>query len=752
MSNFRIAQKPSFERTVNTSTLGSSRIQKAELGTTSSSTSASPLLNRSLSQTTSSVAPLPDLKQINQQIDSTNSKEIQKNSKEIPVRPAQLGPSALFLPELNTSTQKPLAPPQFSALLSDALQDAHMEVAKTMLQVGQNLDISMFLANNLLPSLQAVRAADSGLGRKAKIDHALDQSEQMAKNLIRNLGAQSDVSFVLKGKSQAELTALVTRSLQLMMGYSDQQMAKLSDKKKAWIARTVAGIQAGLVKQPPGNIKGQVAQALEQLEQVARQRFQELGNLHPVTIAAMTMAPRQMADQLETLIGKNPPEIMAAIQRGIEGAFGQVELDEYTCKVTRVRYQNTDFRVIKELGRGQCGTVMLIEGPEHKKYALKPLDANERAGNELQIQIHAAGEHALHVAGVIKQENQLFAMIELAPGGEMMDNLQFIKTALKDQHLSDTDAHKLHIRLGMGAAEALASFHSKGLIHRDIKEQNFFLTDGSKAKLGDMGEALPHANGYTEIIGTPDYMAPEVLQPDQHAGQPADNWALGIMLHQMLLGSHPFDASVPGYNDPTIATETANNGLRFAKGEPLQRIDGSTFHVDFENYPSPLNTLFQGLFHPDPAQRMRASEAAQLLRTMDDPQFNMESLMEASRNYGQNEKKIQEVISGILEKKMAEQYPQIPHIEQINRELGRYERAIKQYSDPIECQKQLGPNVSMERIAQLLDDAKKQLTLYQNHLQNYHRAKEVLMTQIMQMPEVMELMEKRTVLIQQLHA
>ena len=96
-------------------------------------------------------------------------------------------------------------------------------------------------------------------------------------------------------------------------------------------------------------------------------------------------------------------------------------------------------------------------------------------------------------------------------------------------------------------AGALALAHRAGILHGDVKPGNVLVTPEGKVKLGDFGIAryASQVSGSGRLMGTPAYLAPEQIQ-----GQPqdarSDQFALGIVLHQMLTGARPFDGSSLG--------------------------------------------------------------------------------------------------------------------------------------------------------------------------------------------------------------
>ncbi|HTI15245.1 MAG TPA: serine/threonine-protein kinase [Dictyobacter sp.] len=95
-------------------------------------------------------------------------------------------------------------------------------------------------------------------------------------------------------------------------------------------------------------------------------------------------------------------------------------------------------------------------------------------------------------------------------------------------------------------ASALQFAHEHNILHRDIKPSNILLRDDNYAYLADFGIAkdVSQASDLTQtgmIIGTPDYMAPELLEGSASPG--SDIYALGIVLYQMLTGKVPFKGS-----------------------------------------------------------------------------------------------------------------------------------------------------------------------------------------------------------------
>lgn len=103
-------------------------------------------------------------------------------------------------------------------------------------------------------------------------------------------------------------------------------------------------------------------------------------------------------------------------------------------------------------------------------------------------------------------------------------------------------AHLIH-----DICEGLAHAHKAGIIHRDIKPANILLDSTMQPRIGDFGLARP-ADSRTSggmHFGTPDYVAPEVMEGPEHASKSSDVFAVGIILYELLTGEFPGKNYVP---------------------------------------------------------------------------------------------------------------------------------------------------------------------------------------------------------------
>jgi serine/threonine protein kinase len=211
--------------------------------------------------------------------------------------------------------------------------------------------------------------------------------------------------------------------------------------------------------------------------------------------------------------------------------------------------------IIALINEGGMGAVYrALQTPIGREVALKVLRAelreSEQGGDRFIREAKAVArlQHPniinLHDFGFDHTKHPYMVM-EYAPGVSMT-------RWLLDERL--TFERILHVIRQI--LSALQEAHECGIVHRDLKPENMIIaksgTDRDFVKLLDFGIARVINEGATksltregEVFGTPHYMAPEQARGEKNIGPPADVYAVGIMLFEMLTGEQPYDAPTP---------------------------------------------------------------------------------------------------------------------------------------------------------------------------------------------------------------
>ncbi|HEV2283552.1 MAG TPA: protein kinase [bacterium] len=131
-----------------------------------------------------------------------------------------------------------------------------------------------------------------------------------------------------------------------------------------------------------------------------------------------------------------------------------------------------------------------------------------------------------------------FIAMEYVGGGTLQERLQ------RDGRMAETEA----LAIAAEVADALAYAHGRHVVHRDIKPHNILLTEDGHVKVADFGIALTlDATSLTRpgtVMGSAPYLSPEQAKGDP-AGPASDQYALGIVLYEMLAGRVPFSGEAP---------------------------------------------------------------------------------------------------------------------------------------------------------------------------------------------------------------
>jgi serum/glucocorticoid-regulated kinase 2 len=199
-----------------------------------------------------------------------------------------------------------------------------------------------------------------------------------------------------------------------------------------------------------------------------------------------------------------------------------------------------DFKILKVLGRGSFGKVMLVEKKSDKKhFAMKVLKKRaiiqrgqvEHTKAERKILQQAHHPFLMTLRYAFQTKEKLYMVLDYLQGGELFFHLR------KNRRFPE-DVARIYVA---EIACALGHLHSVNVIYRDLKPENILLDDNGHLCLTDFGlskDVGPDEKAHT-FCGTPEYLAPEIVVGAGH-DKAVDWWSLGILLYELTVGVPPF--------------------------------------------------------------------------------------------------------------------------------------------------------------------------------------------------------------------
>ncbi|KAL3617497.1 Calcium-dependent protein kinase 13 [Castilleja foliolosa] len=201
------------------------------------------------------------------------------------------------------------------------------------------------------------------------------------------------------------------------------------------------------------------------------------------------------------------------------------------------------YLVDRELGRGEFGvTYLCVERESREMLACKSISKRKlRTGvdvedvrREVAIMKHLPRDSSIvSFKEACEDENAVHLVMELCEGGELFDRI------VARGHYTERAAAAVMKTI----MEVVQLCHKHGVIHRDLKPENFLYAstkENSPLKAIDFGLSIFFKPGekFSEIVGSPYYMAPEVLR--RSYGPEIDIWSAGVILYILLCGVPPF--------------------------------------------------------------------------------------------------------------------------------------------------------------------------------------------------------------------
>eukprot|EP00249_Psilotum_nudum_P012732 c23949_g1_i1 orf=481-1800(+) len=212
-----------------------------------------------------------------------------------------------------------------------------------------------------------------------------------------------------------------------------------------------------------------------------------------------------------------------------------------------VRTRVGDYELGRTLGEGTFAKVKFAKNTRTgESVAIKVLDKEkilkhkmvEQIKREISTMKLIKHPNVVQLYEVMASKTKIYIVLELVTGGELFDKI------VHQRRLKEDDARRYFQQL----INAVDFCHSRGVYHRDLKPENLLLDAQGNLKISDFGlSALPQQVREDGLLhttcGTPNYVAPEVINDKGYDGATADLWSCGVILFVLMAGYLPFDES-----------------------------------------------------------------------------------------------------------------------------------------------------------------------------------------------------------------
>lgn len=257
------------------------------------------------------------------------------------------------------------------------------------------------------------------------------------------------------------------------------------------------------------------------------------------------------------------------------------------------------YRLGPRIGRGGMGTVWrATDELLGRQVAVKEVHLDH---GRADCDIEAERERTLREARTVAQfqhPNVIVLHDVVEEGGRLCIVMELVHGRSLDEQIAAEGpvSPREAARIGLALLAALRVAHEHGVLHRDLKPANVLMEDGTgRVVLSDFGVAqisgVPTITEQDTFVGSPEYTAPERMS-GTHTGPESDLWSLGVLLCTALSGTSPFHRdSLGGVLHAVVSDEILT---------PVAA--------------RPLLPLIRGLLQRDPARRLDAAAAEQLLR------------------------------------------------------------------------------------------------------------------------------------------
>ncbi|XP_074589804.1 calcium-dependent protein kinase 20-like [Curcuma longa] len=258
------------------------------------------------------------------------------------------------------------------------------------------------------------------------------------------------------------------------------------------------------------------------------------------------------------------------------------------------RNLSSRYELGQELGRGEFGiTYLCTDVATGERFACKSISKKklrtavdvEDVRREVEIMRHLPRHpHVVSLKDTYEDDVAVHLVMELCEGGELFDRI-----VARGHYTERAAAAIMHTVI-----EVIQECHRNRVMHRDLKPENFLFgnkKENAPLKAIDFGLSVFFKPGerFSEIVGSPYYMAPEVLKRDY--GPEVDVWSAGVILYILLCGVPPFWAET----EQGVAQAILRSVIDF-KRDPWPRVSDTA------------KDLVRHMLEPDPKKRFTAQQ------------------------------------------------------------------------------------------------------------------------------------------------
>ncbi|KAK9811495.1 hypothetical protein WJX72_004815 [[Myrmecia] bisecta] len=260
---------------------------------------------------------------------------------------------------------------------------------------------------------------------------------------------------------------------------------------------------------------------------------------HVATTSQPTVEVTLLQKMTAMAVKTGPPTYTSALSLVQLALSSKVELRELNKAYPRLQ----DLKMLHTLGTGTFGRVRLVHHEDSgsflalkslKKAEIVRLKQVEHVMNERNILAKLQHPFIVSLHATYSDDARVYMLLDYVVGGELFRHLR--KAGRFPPH-----ATRFYAACIVSAIEYM---HSHDIIYRDLKPENLLLDQRGYLKLTDFGFAKKIKDRTWTLCGTPEYLAPEIIQNKGHS-KSVDWWSVGIILFEMLAGYPPFSDENP---------------------------------------------------------------------------------------------------------------------------------------------------------------------------------------------------------------